>query len=70
MPDTYFDSVEANVNRGKTGGSGARPQSIPYFPQMLVHTNGIYRGNNLGSSVTEEQWNAISIRNIERPVYR
>lgn len=58
MPDTYFDSVEANVNGEK--------QIVPVYDSNAYHIypnagshNSIYRGNNLGSTVTEAQWSAI-----------
>ena len=64
MPDTYFDSVEANVNGVKQVVPVRDPEASHIFPNAGSH-NGIYRGNNLGSSVTEEQWNAIQSGTFE-----
>ena len=64
MPDTYFDSVEANVNGVRQVVPVRDPEASHIFPNAGSH-NGIYRGNNLGSSVTEEQWNAIQSGTFE-----
>lgn len=58
MADNYIESIEANV--------GGTKQDVPVRDAEAVHVfgnagshNSIYRGKNLGSSVTQEQWNAI-----------
>ena len=58
MADNYIESIEANV--------GGTKQDVPVRDAEAAHVfgnagshNSIYRGNNLGSSVTQEQWNAI-----------
>lgn len=58
MADNYIESIEANV--------GGTKQDVPVRDAEAAHVfgnagshNSIYRGNNLGSSVTKDQWNAI-----------
>lgn len=58
MADNYIESIEANV--------GGTKQDVPVRDAEAAHVfgnagshNSIYRGKNLGSSVTQEQWNAI-----------
>lgn len=58
MADNYIESIEANV--------GGTKQDVPVRDAEAAHVfgnagshNSIYRGNNLGSSVTQDQWNAI-----------
>ena len=58
MADNYIESIEANV--------GGTKQDVPVRDAEAAHVfgnagshNSIYRGNNLGASVTQEQWNAI-----------
>lgn len=58
MADNYIESIEANV--------GGTKQDVPVRDAEAVHVfgnagshNSIYRGNNLGNSVTQDQWNAI-----------
>lgn len=58
MADNYIESIEANV--------GGTKQDVPVRDAEAAHVfgnagshNSIYRGNNLGSSVTQVQWNAI-----------
>ena len=58
MADTYFDSIEANVGGTKQIVPVRDPEASHIFPNAGSH-NSIYRGNNLGSAVTEDQWNAI-----------
>ena len=58
MADTYFDSIEANVGGAKQIVPVRDPEAYHIFPNAGSH-NSIYRGNNLGSAVTENQWSAI-----------
>lgn len=58
MADNYIESIEANV--------GGTKQDVPVRDAEAAHVfgnagshNSIYRGNNLGSSITQDQWNAI-----------
>lgn len=58
MADNYIESIEANV--------GGTKQDVPVRDAEAAHVfgnagshNSIYRGKNLGSSVTQDQWNAI-----------
>lgn len=58
MADNYIESIEANV--------GGTKQDVPVRDAEAVHVfgnagshNSIYRGKNLGNSVTQDQWNAI-----------
>ena len=58
MAGNYIESIEANV--------GGTKQDVPVRDAEAAHVfgnagshNSIYRGKNLGSSVTQEQWNAI-----------
>ena len=58
MADNYIESIEANV--------GGTKQDVPVRDAEAAHVfgnagshNSIYRGKNLGSTVTTEQWNAI-----------
>lgn len=64
MADNYIESIEANV--------GGTKQDVPVRDAEAAHVfgnagshNSIYRGKNLGNSVTQEQWNAIEAGTFE-----
>ena len=58
MADNYIESIEANVNGAKQDVPVRDAEAAHVFGNAGSH-NSIYRGKNLGSTVTTEQWNAI-----------
>lgn len=58
MADTYFDSIEANVGGTKQVVPVRDPEAYHIFPNAGSH-NSIFRGKNLGTQVTDAQYQAI-----------
>ena len=58
MADTYFDSIEANVGGTKQIVPVRDPEASHIFPNAGSH-NSIFRGKNLGTQVTDAQYQAI-----------